>query len=229
MTLLTLLVLVAGGLYLHQEDTLPVLHVTVEGELKHTDRQQLQQIVKPYVTGSFIDVDVAGLRVAAQAMPWIEQIQVRRVWPDTLHLIVTEHQAIARWNGDSLVNTRGQVFSPATATFPEGLVHLHGPDGSSEMMARRLVAMQRDLNALELRIRDLRMDERRSWGMTFSNELELQLGRADSEARLQRFIRVLGGQLAVYREQIATIDMRYTNGLAVQWKDGQQPDFNGTV
>lgn len=229
LTLLTLLVLVGGGVYLHQEDTLPVLHVTVEGDLKHTDRQQLQQVVKPYVTGSFIDVDVAGLRNAAREIPWVDQIQVRRVWPDTLHLMVTEHQAIARWNADGLVNNRGQVFFPEPASFPEGLVQLHGPDGSSEIMARRLVAMQRDLNPLELRFRSLRMDERRSWGMTFTNDLQLQLGRADSEARLQRFIRVFGGQLAVYRELITTIDMRYTNGLAVQWKDGEQPDFNGTV
>ena len=229
LTLLTLLVLIGGGVYLHQEDTLPVLHVTVEGDLQHTDRQQLQQVVKPYVTGSFIDVDVAGLRTAAQQLAWVDQIQVRRVWPDTLHLIVSEHQPVARWNEDGLVNNRGQVFSPDAASFPEGLVHLYGPEGSSELMARRLVAMQKDLNALDLRIRDLRMDERRSWGMTFTNDLQLHLGRADSEARLQRFIRVFGGQLATYREQIATIDMRYTNGLAVQWKNGQQPDFNGTV
>lgn len=229
LTLLTLLVVIGAGFYLHQEDTLPVLHVTVEGDLKQTDRQQLQQVVKPYVTGSFIDVDVAGLRLAAKQIPWVDQIQVRRVWPDTLHLIVTEHQAIARWNDDGLVNNRGEVFYPETASFPEGLVQLHGPKGTSEMMARRLVVMQRDLNALELRIRSLQMDERRSWGMTFTNDLQLQLGRADSESRLQRFIRVFGGQLAVYREQIATIDMRYTNGLAVQWKSGQQPDFNGTV
>lgn len=229
LTLVTLLVLIGAGFYLHQDDTLPVLHVTVEGELQQTDRQQLQQIVKPYVTGSFIEVDVAGLRTAAQQIPWVDQIQVRRVWPDTLHLIVTEHQAIARWNDDGLVNNRGQVFFPEKASFPEGLVQLHGPTGSSEIMARRLVAMQRDLNALELRIRSLQMDERRSWGVTFTNDLELQLGRADSESRLQRFIRVFSGQLAVYREQIATIDMRYTNGLAVQWKSGQQPDFNGTV
>lgn len=229
LTLGTLLVIVGAGFYLHREDTLPVLHVTVEGDLKHTDRQQLQQVVKPYVTGSFIEVDVAGLRLAAQEIPWIDQIQVRRVWPDTLHLMVTEHQAIARWNEDGLVNNRGQVFYPDSSSFPEGLVQLHGPDGSSEIMARRLVAMQQDLNALELRIRSLTMDKRRSWGMTFTNDLTLELGRADSEARLQRFIRVFGGQLAVYREQIATIDMRYTNGLAVQWKSGQQPDFNGTV
>lgn len=228
-TMLTLLVIVGSGFYLHQDDTLPVLHVTVEGELQHTDRQYLQQVVKPYVTGSFIDVDVAGLRTAAKEIPWVDQIQVRRVWPDTLHLIVTEHQAVARWNDDGLVNNRGQVFYPAAETFPEGLVTLFGPEGSSEMMARRLVDMQQELNALELRILSLRMDERRSWGMTFTNELELELGRADSNARLQRFIRVLGNQLAVYREQIAMVDMRYTNGLAVQWKDGQKPDFNGTV
>lgn len=229
LTLVLLVAFVGGGVYLHQDETLPVLYVTVEGELQHTDKAELIEVVSPYVTGSFINVDVAGLRRAGESLAWVQQIQVRRIWPDTLHLVVEEHQAFARWNEKELVNNRGHVFSPLPETIPAGLVQLNGPDGSSELMARRLVSIQRQVNELNLRVRSLSMDERRSWQVEFTDDLQLRLGRADSEARLQRFIRVFSGALATYREQILTIDMRYTNGLAVQWKNGEQPDFNGTV
>lgn len=228
-TLLIIVVLMAAAFYLHQEDTLPVLHVTVEGELKHTDREVLIEVVSPYVTGSFIDVDVANLRQVGEALPWIHQIQVRRVWPDTLHLVVEEHRAMARWNETDLVNTRGDVFSPSAESVPEGLVRLYGPEGNSELMARKLVTIQREVSALGLRVSSLTMDERRSWQVAFTDDLQLRLGRADSEARLKRFIRVFTGPLAIYRKAILVVDMRYTNGLAVQWKSGEQPDFNGTV
>jgi cell division protein FtsQ len=35
--------------------------------------------------------------------------------------------------------------------------------------------------------------------------------------------------LKQYESDIAVMDMRYTNGLAVQWKEDKTPDFNGTV
>src|SRR5690606_36172382 len=176
--------------------------------------------VTPYVTGSFLDVNVAGIRQAGEALPWVAQIQVRRVWPDTLHLMVSEHQAIARWNENGLVNTRGQVFYPDSGKMPEGLIQLFGPEGNSELMARQLVTIQQSVDKLGLRVKSLTMDERRSWLVKFTDDMQLQLGRAASEQRLARFIRVFEGPLASYRELIDIVDMRYTNGLAVVLKNG---------
>lgn len=228
-TLLVLLILVMGTLHLRKADTLPILHVTVEGELVNTEKQALIEAVTPYVTGSFLDVDVTGIRQAGEALPWVSQIQVRRVWPDTLHLMVSEHQAIARWNEDGLVNTRGEVFYPESINMSAGLIRLFGPEGSSKLMAKQLVTIQQTVGKLDLRVKSLTMDERRSWRVEFTDEMQLQLGRADSKRRLERFIRVFEGPLALYREQIKVVDMRYTNGLAVVWKSGLQPDFNGIV
>jgi cell division protein FtsQ len=228
-TLLILVTVIGGGMYLQQEDTLPVKHVTVEGEFRHADKDALVKAVSPIVRGSFMDVDVARIRQAGEALPWVKQIQVRRVWPDTLHLIVEEQKAIARWNKNSLVNTSGAVFTPPSATIPRGLVQLNGPDGTSELMARRLVDIQRQVNQLGLKVVAVNMDKRRAWQVDFAEGLRLELGRAGGETRLKRFIRVFNGGLATFRSQIAEVDMRYTNGLAVVWKSGQQPDFNGTV
>lgn len=228
-TVLVVLTLIIGAVYMNNTDTLPILHVTVEGELINTEKQALIQAVTPYVTGSFLNVNVAGIRQAGEALPWVSQIQVRRVWPDTLHLMVSEHQAIARWNENGLVNTRGEVFYPDSGKMPEGLIQLFGPEGNSELMARQLVTIQQSVHTLGLRVKSLTMDERRSWQVRFTDDMQLQLGRAASEQRLARFIRVFEGPLATYREQIEIVDMRYTNGLAVVWKNGKQPDFNGIV
>jgi len=228
LTLLIVVIVLGGGAYLHQADTLPVKHVTVEGEFRHADKDGLVAAVSPLVRGSFVDVDVAGIRQAGETLPWVKQIQVRRVWPDTLHLVVEEHKAVARWNDDGLVNTSGAVFFPAQATLPNGLVQLNGPAGTSELMARRLVEIQRQVGSLALRVTAISMDKRRAWQVDFKGGLHLKLGRADGDLRLSRFITVYGSSLNTYSEQIKEVDMRYTNGLAVVWKD-QQPDFNGTV
>ncbi|WP_430009001.1 cell division protein FtsQ/DivIB [Methylophaga lonarensis] len=224
-----LLAFVVLIVYLQREETLPILHVTVEGEMRQTDRNDLIQAVMPFVSGSFLNVNVAGIRAAGEALPWVYQVRVRRVWPDTLHLIVEEQRAIALWNDDGLVNIRGEVFFPNPDTFPQGLVQLHGPEGTNVMVARRLVEIQQQVSMLGLRISALSVDARRSWEVTFTDDMKLLLGRANGQARLERFVKVFANELGRYQADIEVVDMRYTNGLAVVWRSGQQPDFNGTV
>jgi cell division protein FtsQ len=65
--------------------------------------------------------------------------------------------------------------------------------------------------------------------MALTNGIQIVLGRAESEQRFNRFIRVYKDGLKHYQSQIAEMDMRYPNGLSVIWKPGQKPDFNGTV
>jgi len=212
-----------------QEDSLPILHVTVDGDFEHANREQLVKAVTPYVTGSFIHVDVAKLREAGEALPWIRQIQVQRKWPDSLHLIVEEQQAVAYWGKETLVSRYGELFSPAKNTFPKGLASLQGPDGMNEILVGKYIDVTQQLKQIDLQVDELKMDSRRAWTLTLNDGLKVKLGRADGTQRLMRFINVYKAGLLEYSSQIKTVDMRYTNGLSVVWKSGLRPEFNGTV
>ncbi len=225
--LMVLILSVTTIAWIHQDDSLPIKHVAVEGSFQHTDKQDLVKAVTPYVKGSFFNVDVVSIRRAAQALPWVKQVQVRRIWPDKLFLQVDEHRAVAQWGKTGLVNEKGELFFPPKKTMPKGLVVMNGYKGGSEVMTQRLLSIHQQMSALGLRVTQLKMDERRSWEVHFSNGLELLLGRADSQQRLDRFEKVYATGLKKFEEQIKGVDMRYTNGLAVIWKNGQQPGFSG--
>jgi len=215
--------------WIHQDDSLPIKHVSVKGELVYTEKADLVTSVTPYVKGSFFNVDVVKVRRAAEDLPWVSQVQVRRIWPDKLLLQVDEHKAIAQWGDDGLVDEQGEVFYPPKSTMPSGLVMMHGFKGGSKVMTQRLVEIHQQMSRLGLKVTELTMDKRRSWQLRFSNGMKIELGRANSEQRLQRFAKVYQMGLKEYQDNIEGVDMRYTNGLAVIWKNGQQPDFNGTV
>jgi cell division protein FtsQ len=217
---------VAAIAWMHKDDSFPIKHVSVEGDFKHTNKKDLVAAVSPFVKGSFFNVDVVNIRVAAQALPWVNQVQVRRIWPDKIFLQVDEHRAVAQWGKSGLVSENGQVFYPPKNTMPTGLIKMSGYKGGSEVMTQRLIKIHKQMSPLGLRVAHLKMDERRSWQVNFSNGLELQLGRADSQERLDRFAKVYAAGLKQFEEQIKGVDMRYTNGLAVIWKNGQQPIFN---
>jgi len=224
-----LVMVITSSVYLQQDDTLPIVHVTVEGEFIHVDKAVLVAAVSPYVRGSFMSIDVAGIRAAGEALPWVKQIQVRRVWPDSLHLIVEEQVAVAQWGDKALINIKGETFYSPKAAFPKGLAVLQGPQNSHAVVTKRYQQMSKVLDDNNLTIKNLSMDERRAWSITLSNGMKVVLGRADSEQRFKRFVRVFQSGLNQFESQIAEMDMRYTNGLSVIWKQGQKPDFNGTV
>ncbi len=229
MIILALVSVLVALSYTQQKTTLPILHVTVDGKFIHVDKQALVRAVTPYATGSFLSVDVANLREAGEALPWVKQIQVRRVWPDSLHLIVEEQVAVAKWKGKWLVNTKGETFLADKNDIPSGLAILDGPESSHEVVVQRYQSMSSVLAKYNLVITHLEMDLRRAWNLTLNNEIKVVLGRAESEKRFERFIHVYQKELHKYKAQIAVMDMRYTNGLAVIWKQGQKPNFSGKV
>jgi cell division protein FtsQ len=85
------------------------------------------------------------------------------------------------------------------------------------------------MSAVGLKTAKITMDERRAWTLYFVNDMQVKLGRANSDERLQRFVRVFKAGLNNYQSEIVAVDMRYTNGLSVIWKQGHKPDFYGTI
>lgn len=221
--------IISSTAYFKKVDTLPILHVTVDGEFSHTDRETLVKAVTPYAKGGFMSVDVAKIRQAGETLAWVKVVQVKRIWPDRLHLVVEEQAAIAQWGNEALVNENGHLFFPIKTSFPNGLVKLKGPKGSSQMLAKQLYEVRQIVTSLGMSVKKIDMNERRAWSIKLNNGLRVMLGRDQSEQRLKRFANVFATVLQPYKNDITVVDMRYTNGLSVAWTAGKKPDFNGTI
>lgn len=207
-----------GVITLRDPATLPIRAVKVEGRFTHVTAQALQQAVADAATGGFLSVDVDAIRRAALSLPWVHSVGVRRVWPDTLRLTVTEQIAVARWGEQGLINSDGDVFTPDPSSFPPGLPELRGPAGTEDAVLSQYRAMNQALAPLKLRITRLELDERRAWRLYMGGGMELVLGREQAEARLQRFINIYPALQAAEPPGIARVDMRYSNGFALQRK-----------
>ena len=96
-------------------------------------------------------------------------------------------------------------------------------------MTKRYLSMNEQLQRHDLEVKELIMDKRRAWNVILNNGVKVVLGRAESQQRFERFLRVYQDGLQRYQPQINEMDMRYPNGLSVIWKPGQKSDFNGTV
>lgn len=223
MALLLLVGMVATGWYLAQPQTLPIKRVNIEGEFVQLSRSELQQLVTAELHGGFFSMDVAALRDAVTASPWVRDVSVQRVWPDTLQVSVREQTAVARWRNSGLVNGQGHYFQPDMRTAPADLPVLQGPAGTQAQLARRLQQLQEVVASLGMHVSNLSLSERRAWSLKTDSGLEVVFGRQAFDKRLARFAELVPATLGDRLGEARHIDMRYTNGFAVRF----QADNNG--
>jgi cell division protein FtsQ len=65
----------------------------------------------------------------------------------------------------------------------------------------------------------LRLSARGSWSLRLSDGTQVEVGRSDSQLRLQRFSRLLPRLRAQDPRPLTRADLRYTNGFSLTWAD----------
>lgn len=218
-----LILLLAGALgygvnWLRDPLHLPLKRVGIDGQFQHLQRAQLERVVAAAVEGNFFTLDVQRVQQAAEQLAWVERVSVRRIWPDTLRMLVIEQQPVARWGSRQLVNARGELFTPGPAEIPPGLPELKGPDDYAPRVVQEFAAIRQQVAQLGIQPLELRWEARGARRVVFDNGLQLYMGSRDNPIGLETFIRVYPELLVQPGRAPARVDLRYTNGLAVGWK-----------
>jgi cell division protein FtsQ len=199
-------------------EVMPVRTVGVDGEIRFIQRERLEQVVAQAVNGSFFSVDLKSMREQLEAMPWVKQVSVRRVWPDTLRVQVTEHVPLAYWGEKAMVSQLAEVFVPESLPKLDGLATLVGDNQQAKAITREYQRMQTLLDTVGLKLSRVKVDARQAWRIETETGLLLQLGRRDVMQRLTRFVRLYPDLMAQQGRQLLSADLRYTNGFSAQWQ-----------
>lgn len=197
----------------------PLTSVKLVGQRKHLTQNELYQIIIPDMKAGFFQLNVAEIRAHLLDLPWVKQVDVRKVWPNQLVIHFEEHTAAAYWGETGLLSEQGILFIPnMTALSLPDLPVLKGPEGRFTLVWQQYLEMEKMLAPLQLHITHLLLAPRGAWQLRLSNGTTIVLGTHEAQARLQRFIRVYDQHLAAKQQDMAYVDLRYTSGMAVGWK-----------
>ncbi len=131
------MLMISGGLFatystLSQPGRLPLRVIEIQGEFRQLEHAAIERTVMATIDGGFFSCDMQKLREAVLQMPWVDDVSIRRGWPDKLSMKVTEQVPLARWGDDALINVAGGVFRPDSIEAFSSLVKLSGPQGSEQ-------------------------------------------------------------------------------------------------
>ncbi len=189
-----------------------VQRVDISGASRVT-REQTQLVIAHYVHGSLFDLDLEQIRAGFGKLPWVRAVDVRRVWPNRLVVRLEEHQPLARWNDDALLDTQGDVFMAATGA---KLARLSGPNGTNQVVKQEWLAANRIVAPLGRKVSNVVLDDRRSWQLVLDNGVQIELGRRDMDARLARWVRLAPQMQPWISGAVKRVDLRYPDGIAVE-------------
>ena len=216
-----LLVFVFGGYALYQRFMhAEIEHVDVVG-VSVPEQQALIQHIKAGTAKGYFTTDLEQIRDNALSLSWVDRVVVSRAWPNAIVLRVTPRHAVARWGTGRYLSDDGVVFKPVQRFDHQNLPLLHGPHSQSRMMMTKYRDINQMFRPMNMRLKELYLTERMTWFMQFDNGMRLIVDQYQTMGKLQRLSEIAKTDLGLVWDNIAGIDLRYRNGLAVQWKNAQ--------
>jgi cell division protein FtsQ len=194
----------------------PMRKLVVTGEFRQVSDARVRREVLPYVQHGFFAVDLDGLRGRLGRLDWVKSVEVRKRWPDRLEVTIVEYRPLARWGAQRMLSENGELF-PAPKGQGARLPLFEGPDSrAAEMISFHSQARPLFLGS-GLQVSELRLSARGSWSLLLSDGIDVEVGRNDSQQRLQRFSRLLSRLTNNEPRRLERADLRYTNGFALVW------------
>ena len=221
--------LMTGGVWLSRHPYFQIAEINIVApdgaeKLRRADKKQLFEAMRPYLTGSFFNVNLHEAKRAASKLEWVRSVKIDRIPPSKIKVTIDEYEPAARWirNGEQagLVSPQGEVFQ---AAYGEELPEFDGDVNEQKVMAEQYENFNNQLKPLRLRIIRLQYSPRGAWAMMLNNGIEVRLGKEDISARMARFVRAFPRQLQTKAQYIDYVDMRYKDAFATRMRSDAPP------
>jgi cell division protein FtsQ len=214
--------------WMWDDQRLPLSKIVLQGSLEYVTADDVQAALgRIDHIGTFMSQDIDVLQQSVEALPWVAHAAIRKQWPDTVKVFLTEHHPTAIWNGIDLLNDAGSVFAGDVGQLKEDKVKLYGPADSGAEVLSTYRTLRPKFEQLGLAISSLVLNERRAWQIILDNGIRLELGKESLSERIERFF-TLYNKLGNDTQKISYIDLRYDTGAAVGWFPEQELEQEST-
>ncbi|WGE31317.1 cell division protein FtsQ/DivIB [Actinobacillus genomosp. 2] len=198
-------------------DRTPIRAYALTHKTRFTTNSDIRETLsqKPVLKGYF-GQDIQEIKARLLAISWVKDVVVRKLYPDRLSITLIEHNPVAVWNDVNFLSDRGVVFSlPPERMDKSGLPVLYGPDTEGKAVLDAWSKIRTDLKSRNLDLASVSVDNRGSWTITLSNQVELRLGRGEWTPKIDRFVTIFPEINIPDGQRLAYVDLRYEHGAAV--------------
>ncbi|MFB2550768.1 cell division protein FtsQ/DivIB [Ensifer soli] len=193
--------------------------VKVSGNAHTSEIDILQQLGLDGTT-SLVALDIGEARRLIAELPWVERVTVRKVYPGTIEVDLTERKAFAIWQHGSdlsLIEESGSVIAPLRDNKFASLPLFVGRDAEAE--AAKFYSTFSQWPEMKSRVKAFIRIAARRWDLQLDNGVLVRLPEHDLARAMER-LATLEREHQILERDIATVDLRLGDRTTVQLTEG---------
>ena len=145
---------------LFNPDSFEIEELKISADFKHLTPQQIRSEILPLIQNNYFAVDLKKVEQSVEHIDWVDQVSVRREWPKSIHIRLTEHNPIAYWGKQGYLNDRAESFNVDKSIKINQIPYLFGPDGTQKEMLKQYASWKKLLSNKALYLESLIMTPR---------------------------------------------------------------------
>lgn len=195
-----------------------IASIALTGET-HLTREDILNIAGISGRASLLFLDAEGARARLKANPWIADATIRKLFPDRLHIAVTERRAFALWQKEGRVRViarDGVTVEPFVSPHVAHLPLVVGT-GANAKAAEFLTVMSR-YPELRDQVHAYVLVADRRWNLRLKNGIDIRLPEAEPADAIAALL-ALDKDKNLLSRDILAIDLRIRDRVTVRLSD----------
>lgn len=216
---------------------MPITHVVILGEHLNVTADKLKSVVLSDLKQGFFNIDLNGIAQNIENINWVAQATLRRVWPNTVEILIREHQAVAVWDERTLLSANGILFNVDSVDGYQNFARVHGQDYQAKELLLAYSQLEQLVAEFGLHVNHLNSVKSSEMKVQFNTQLNSIFALQDKDIQFGRFVALIKtGYLkmserenTLNKKALKSIDLRYSNGFSVVWQEPQSHLSNKRV
>ena len=209
--LISSIILLTILLYKSDYFVYPIDEVEIVSTTSNHNNRKINDIVNSLQGSDLLSLDLNMLKNKLISDGWIKDVEIKKSFPSKLEIIIVPQEPYAIYNSQILMKD-GSVLK--SKVLPKNLVIVvdktnNKLDSLELLMLCNEMLAKIDLNIIKLEIYDSIIKINTSSNLLISDRKNLELN-------LKRLIESYGNLQRLFKKDIKSIDMRYSNGFAIK-------------
>ena len=198
-------------LYISDYFVYPIEEVEITSTTSNYDTEKINDIVVSIHGQDLLSLDLSDVKRNIRSEDWIRDVKIKKSFPDTLEIIIIPQQPYAIYNS-KIMTIDGTVIGASLMQLDLPIIIDHTNDSQSSM--NTMILTGKLLKKIDLDIKKIEIHD--SIIKVFTSANILISDRVNYENNLNRLVVTFHDLQKLFKREIKSIDMRYSNGFAIK-------------
>ena len=209
--IVTIIFILSFILYISDYFVYPINVVEITSTSSNYDNEKINDIVLSIQGQDLLSLDLNDIKSNIRSDGWIRDVEIKKSFPDKLEIIIIPQEPYAIYNS-KIMMTDGTIIKAPLLPTDLPIIHDHTYDSLGSMNIMILTGNL--LQKLDLDIKKIEIHN--SLIKVFTSTNILISDRDNYEVNLNRLVLSFKDLQKLFKRDIKSIDMRYSNGFAIK-------------